>query len=474
MFRRDRQDRDGGGILMYVKNSIFAKIRPDLSINSLETLWIELELPKSKPFILGVVYRPPNSLQSWIDLFEEEFESAHSENKEIILMGDFNIDLIKNENKKWSNFIDNVNLTQMVHSPTRICESSETLIDHIYTTNPENLTNCHVPVYAISDHYPICLNRRIHNKAKKDNHIEIKYRCFKRFNEDNFISDLSNSPFNLIELEEDVNIAMEKWYDLFERVLDKHAPIRNKRVKSYKQAEWFNDSIKTAINNRNNCHSRKDWENFKHWRNKTTSLINKSKENYYQNAISNSENSKVLWRHLKDLNPSLENIFPPKIEYENETFHNAQDIVNTLNNHFSTVADKLVGEYTPDMDFTVLQTYISDKRNISENFKVGYISVAEVHKQLRLLNVNKSSGLDYIGPKILRLSADVIAPSLTFLINKSISSGRFPNKLKHARVTAIHKSGSTSIPSNYRPISVLCTISKLFERHVSSRLYMTS
>ena len=67
------------------------KIRPDLSINSLETLWIELELPKSKPFILGVVYHPPNSLQSWIDLFEEEFESAHSENKEIILMGDFNI-----------------------------------------------------------------------------------------------------------------------------------------------------------------------------------------------------------------------------------------------------------------------------------------------------------------------------------------------------------------------------------------------
>ena len=87
--------------------------------------------------------------------------------------------------------------------------------------------------------------------------------------------------------------------------------------------------------------------------------------------------------------------------------------------------------------------------------------------------MRKSAGLDGIGPKILKLSADIISPSLTFLINKSIITGHFPDKLKHARITPIHNGGSTYFPSNYRPISVLCTISKIFERHVPvcSQLY---
>ena len=68
----------------------------------------------------------------------------------------------------------------MIYDPTRVCEKSETLIDHVYTTKPENITYCHVPIYAISDHYPICINRKINMKLKKESHIEITYRCFKK------------------------------------------------------------------------------------------------------------------------------------------------------------------------------------------------------------------------------------------------------------------------------------------------------
>ena len=50
-------------------------------------------------------------------------------------------------------------------------------------------------------------------------------------------------------------------------------------------------------------------------------------------------------------------------------------------------------------------------------------------------------------------------------------AGYFPEKFKHARVTPIHKGGSTNVPSNYRPISVLCTVSKVFERHICSQFY---
>ncbi|VDH94493.1 Hypothetical predicted protein [Mytilus galloprovincialis] len=159
------------------------------------------------------------------------------------------------------------------------------------------------------------------------------------------------------------------------------------------------------------------------------------------------------------------------MQYENQTVYNNQDIVNTLNVHFSSVAEKLIGNNTSDMDFSMLQNFTSEKLKKTENFHLKLISIGEVCSQLKHLNINKSAGLDGIGPKFLKLSAEIISPSLTFLINKSITSNRFPQKLKLARVTAIHKGGPRDIPSNYRPISILNTISKIFERHVCTQLY---
>ena len=68
------------------------------------------------------------------------------------------------------------------------------------------------------------------------------------------------------------------------------------------------------------------------------------------------------------------------------------------------------------------------------------------------------------------LFGQTLSPSIAALINKSILTGKFPDKLKIAKVFPIHKSGSKSDPCNYRPISILPTISKIFERHVNRHL----
>ena len=68
------------------------------------------------------------------------------------------------------------------------------------------------------------------------------------------------------------------------------------------------------------------------------------------------------------------------------------------------------------------------------------------------------------------MSCDVIAPSIAALINKSITSGGFPNQLKQAKVYPIFKNGEKDDPSNHRPISILPTISKIFEKHFNSHL----
>ena len=129
---------------------------------------------------------------------------------------------------------------------------------------------------------------------KKNTHIEIQYRCFKKFNEQEFRADLLHAPFHEVEMESDIDTAVEKWYNIFTTIIDKHAPTKIKRVKSYKQAEWFNQDINEAIHKRDMYHSIKDWENYKIWRNKTTSLINLAKSNYYKNAINENKHSKEL------------------------------------------------------------------------------------------------------------------------------------------------------------------------------------
>ena len=89
---------------------------------------------------------------------------------------------------------------------------------------------------------------------------------------------------------------------------------------------------------------------------------------------------------------------------------------------------------------------------------------------IRKLDPGKSTGLDGVGPRILKVVCDIISPSIAALINKSITSGSFPNQLKEAKVYPIFENGSKDGPSNYRPISILPTISIFFEKHVNSHL----
>ena len=87
-------------------------------------------------------------------------------------MGDFNFDFGINLNKKWHNLIELFDLTQSVSKPTRVTESSSTIIDHIYSTKPENIIESFVPSLSISDHFPICFTRKINNKTRKTNILQ--------------------------------------------------------------------------------------------------------------------------------------------------------------------------------------------------------------------------------------------------------------------------------------------------------------
>ena len=93
-FRKDNNSNGGGGLIVYVRNGLNAKRREDLETNNIPCLWLEITPINCKPFLVGNIYRPPDSKVEFNDRFEEFIDKVIGENKEYILMGDFNKNLL--------------------------------------------------------------------------------------------------------------------------------------------------------------------------------------------------------------------------------------------------------------------------------------------------------------------------------------------------------------------------------------------
>ena len=90
---------------------------------------------------------------------------------------------------------------------------------------------------------------------------------------------------------------------------------------------------------------------------------------------------------------------------------------------------------------------------------------------LSRINERKAPGLDNIPNKLIKIAAEIISPSLTEIFARSISTGIFPSEWKTARVSPIFKKGKKNDPNNYRPISVIPAVAKIFEKVIFEQLY---
>ena len=95
LFRRDRKASQGGGIIIYTHNSLSAERRSDLESELIEQISIEFKQFKCAPILLSCIYRPPESTVSFFDGLAEIVDTIAAENKEVHIVGDFNVDLIK-------------------------------------------------------------------------------------------------------------------------------------------------------------------------------------------------------------------------------------------------------------------------------------------------------------------------------------------------------------------------------------------
>jgi len=478
LFRRDRQS-NGGGIILYVKSIYPCVQRCDLETDSLEAIWLEFKCINQKSFIVGYVYRPPSSPASWNDEMECILEKLYCENKEIILFGDINYNFCNSatSNATWNNIIDAFNMKQLVNRPTRVTPTSSTIIDHVYTNHPCNITDINVPVLSLSDHYPVCFTRKANAKTKLkqgSSHHKISYRALANFDETNFLEELKVQPWSDIERHNDPDDGLNLFIKLFSNVLNSHAPIKQKRVKRIQQPDWFNNNISFAIKQRDYAKKVNNSQQYKFWRQKVKSTVTKSKKNFYNETINeNKRDPKKLWKNLKDL--TGKNATQSQNHFINDDHGNPimdhQETAETFNNFFCNIFQRVDCVTTIQNQYqNALEDHVSQHIDESTTFEIPPITEEFIKKHLSSLDTSKATGLDGLNAKFLKMSYSVISKPLEQVINTSIVNGHFPHVFKQAKVTPIFKKGSTSDKNNYRPISILPILSKIYEKHVSEHL----
>ena len=475
--RADRKYTNGGGVILYTRENIPCEERLDLKQKDIEAVWAEIKFPNSTPLLVCTLYRPPDSCVDWFEQCSEMIDKAYSENKEMVIMGDLNIDWCRPHAipTRWMSIIDAFNLNQIITGVTRTTETSNTCIDHIYVTRPENVRATKVAHIGLSDHFPVCFTRKKTYRDALNCHKTIKYRSCKNLDEAAFLSDLRNVPWSVCETFDDPNDALDCWYKLFMDIVDTHAPMKERRVKRLKQPDWFTDEIHDAIRERDKHAKHKNYENWRFWRNKVTNLIKKAKCDYYQSFIeANMSDSKKLWEILREISPNDKSAGPVTIsEPDGELLTEPKDIADSFNDYFANISSSILQNMPAYNEYVNkdLEDFINAKTHINTTFEIPPVTEAYVLKQLQLLKDGKAVGLDGLSSRLLRIASPIIASPLTKLMNLSINTGLFPNDWKVAKVVPLHKKGSTNDRGNYRPVSVLPVLSKLLERHVHQCFY---
>ena len=485
-----------GGVIIYVKNNIDVKRRFDLEkkmykSGELESVLLEIVNKGKKNEIFGCIYRHPSMTMNDFNkkFFCEFIEKLSAQNKIAYLCGDFNIDLLKtevDENIKtfYSSLTSNL-FVPHITLPTRITSHSQTLIDNIFSNDPNfsqgvsgNFT------FSISDHLAqfLIMPRKDNRPPKKHN---IQKRDFTNYDKTDLIGDIISINWHEVMSVElaDTNHSFDMFYKKITDVLDTHVPLKklNKKEMRIRAKPWITPDIIKSIKVRDKflrkyiAAKELDYKNrlhihYKTLRNRIVSDIRKSKKEHYQKYFTDSANDiRKTWSGIKNIiniRTSVKNQ-STSILVDKEMVTDPTKIAEGFNDYFSSIAQKLQQNLSVrGHDFT---KYLSEP--LDHNFLFKSVDAGELLLIIDSLDP-KATGPNSIPLEILKLLKANICCPLKEIINLSFATGVYPDNLKISKVIPIFKNkGDLLLVSNYRPISLLSNINKIFEKLVYSRLY---
>ena len=191
--------------------------------------------------------------------------------------------------------------------------------------------------------------------------------------------------------------------------------------------------------------------------------------NYYAKVFEHQRNDpRKMWGTITSLvsgsiNPQS---IPDSFIIDGETVTDQKVIADKFNLYFTDIAAKMTQSHGPsDGSY---KNYLTEP--INNEFVFRHVSEDEVGKCIDSLKCKRTLDCYGLSTEIVKLCKSELVPVLTSIVNQCIDGSIFPEQLKLARVSAIHKKGAKNVFENYRPISILPVISKIFERVLHDQL----
>lgn len=492
VYRRDRCLKsagklDGGGVLIGVRKYLNSYRRPKLESVS-EDLWVTIPYSGknlSKTLNLCAVYIPspctPQKMEIQMDNLSNALNILDNDGiQETLIMGDFNLSCIVWTSTKCGKLVPselspqnycctllydflalhNINQFNLVYNKdNNILDLVLCSIDSIKVSGIEHMSK--IDTY----HPPLLIELDLVSMSSVLTKLEVPRYNFRSANYTALNADLNAVNWNsVIGNEQDVNIMVDKFYTTLNNLIDIHVP--KKRPKNNRYPVWFSYDLIKRIKEKDKLHTKYkryknplDYCDYSYVREFCHKTIQTCYQQYLKSIEDNicSNNIKAFWSFLKNKRKSTE-LIPSTMYLDGHKLSVPQAICDGFAKHFSSV---YVSNSNTTLDTTLLPNSPCDYLSTID------ITPLSIKRAICKLDVNQGPGPDGIPAVLIKRCANDLVFPLYLIFRRSIDSGIFPNKWKLANVIPIPKGADAADIQDYRPISLLSLMEKIFESVVS-------
>jgi hypothetical protein len=444
-------------------------------------------------FCIIAVYRSPSgNFSTFLSSMELILHKLCKKNVRVIICGDFNVNFREDcpMKRQLEVLFATFNLRPTINFPTRIGCNTSTLIDNIFINVHQYVGFETIPLSnGLSDHEGQLLILNVSSKVIKEKH-NYYYRGINNESLYDFQMKLSYESWELVFNTCDLNSSFNEFLNLFLRHFNSSFPL--KRGFKQKSKSWITKGIIVSCKRKRDLYLETKRTNnpvllkyYKDYCRILSKVVNQAKRITYEKRVRDSKNiTKATWNIInteicKKARKTKDNIKALCIQGKRTT--NLNTIVDAFNNYFIKIADNIHSKrIEKDMNSTHLLS-----TNKSENY-MSYMSKVfdspfprnetvkttntEIEKIIVSLKASTTHGYEGISNTILKASKNFISVPLSYLCNRVLFEGIYPDRLKYAEIIPVFKKGEKCDLSNYRPISILTSFSKIFEKVMYTRL----